>query len=53
MNSKFCSLYLLLFMLKYLIIIEEFISLNKVISGVIIIVGSGMCNGGCIKYYFK
>lgn len=33
--------------------VDELMVINWIKSGVVIIVGSGMCIGGCIVYYFK
>jgi metallo-beta-lactamase family protein len=47
------SLHAFLPVLRYSRTTEESMALNRIKDGVIIIAGSGMCNGGRIRHHFK
>lgn len=52
-NNTQKTLHNLLPNLRYSLTTEDSMSLNKIESGVIIIAGSGMCNGGRIRHHLK
>ncbi|XQW83411.1 MBL fold metallo-hydrolase RNA specificity domain-containing protein [Thalassotalea piscium] len=47
------SLHTFLPILRYTTSTDDSIALNKIVSGAIIIAGSGMCNGGRIRHHLK
>ncbi len=52
-QAKSKSLHSFLPILRYATTTEESMALNKLVSGAIIIAGSGMCNGGRIRHHLK
>jgi len=52
-QGKHSSLHTFLPVLRYSRSTEESMALNRIEKGMIIIAGSGMCNGGRIRHHFK
>lgn len=52
-DHKHMNLHTFLPILRYSCKTEESIALNKIDSGMIVIAGSGMCNGGRIRHHLK
>ncbi|KZZ43699.1 MBL fold metallo-hydrolase [Oleiphilus sp. HI0130] len=52
-SKRHKSLHTFLPILRYSCTTDESMALNRVDSGMIVIAGSGMCNGGRIRHHFK